>query len=109
MGLDRYVVLVWANGGGAFIAAGVKQQGIAVPEETWRWRTPPDFSRIACSLGARGVTVTSSLELEEELRRALSADGPRVIEARIDPSVPVPAGDRFLTLGISQAEAHHAE
>jgi thiamine pyrophosphate-dependent acetolactate synthase large subunit-like protein len=109
MGLDRYVVLVWANGGGAFIAAGVQQQGIAVPPETWHWQTPPDLGSVARAYGARGVTVTSALALEDALRQALRGERPHVIEARIDPSVPVPAGDRFLTLGLSKTGAHDAK
>lgn len=109
LGLDRYVVLVWANGGGAFIAAGIEQQGIAVPDATWRWRMPPDFAGIAKAYGAYGITVTSPQVLEDELRKGLRGDGPRIIEARIDAAVPVPAGDRFLTLGVGHAGAHAPE
>jgi thiamine pyrophosphate-dependent acetolactate synthase large subunit-like protein len=99
LGLDRYVVLVWANAGGAFIGAGVEQQGIAVPDEVWRWRRPPEFARIARGYGARGVTVNLAAQLERELARGLRGAGPVLIEAKIDADVPVPAGDRFLTLG----------
>ena len=99
LGLDRYVVLIWANSGGAFIAAGIEQQRIAVPETVWHWQTPPDFAGVASAFGAQGVTVTNAEALEQELARAFLSAGPVIIEARIDPSVPVPAGDRFLTLG----------
>ena len=99
LGLDRYVVLVWANAGGAFIAAGVEQGRIAVPDRVWHWETPPDFARVAGAFGAQGVTVSDAESLERELERAFRSPGPVVIEARIDPNVPVPAGDRFLTLG----------
>jgi thiamine pyrophosphate-dependent acetolactate synthase large subunit-like protein len=99
LGLDRYVVLVWANSGGAFIGAGTKQQGLAVPDAAWRWRAPPDFARVASAYGAHGVTVTDASALQSELTRALRAAGPVVIEARVDPAAAVPAGDRFLTLG----------
>jgi thiamine pyrophosphate-dependent acetolactate synthase large subunit-like protein len=97
--LDRYVVLIWANGGGAFIGTGVEQQGIVVPDRVWRWRSPPDFAQVARGYGARGVSVTNAEALRRELRGALSASGPVIIEAKIDPAVPVPAGDRFLSLG----------
>jgi thiamine pyrophosphate-dependent acetolactate synthase large subunit-like protein len=97
--LDRYVVLVWANSGGAFIEAGVKQQGIAVPDEVWRWKCPPRFAEVARAYGARGVTVGDAVALEQELSRALRGVGPVLIEAKIDPDIAVPAGDRFLTLG----------
>ena len=97
--LDRYVVLVWANSGGAFIAAGVEQQHIAVPDRVWHWQTPPDFARVAGAFGAQGVTVSDAEALERELESAFRSPGPVIIEARIDPAVPVPAGDRFLSLG----------
>lgn len=97
--LDRYVVLVWGNSGGAFIGAGVKQQGIAVPDEVWRWNCPPRFAEVARAYGARGVTVGNAAALENELLRALRGSGPVLIEAKIDPEISVPAGDRFLTLG----------
>ena len=99
LGLDRYVVLVWANAGGAFIGAGVKQQNIGVPDAVWHWKSPPDFAKAAIAYGARGVTVTDAATLKRELVRALRAARPVVIEARIDPTAVVPAGDRFLTLG----------
>ena len=97
--LDRYVVLVWANSGGAFIGAGVKQQGIAVPDEVWRWKRPPNFAEVARAYGARGVTVSNAAALESELSRALRGAGTVLIEAKIDPEIAVPAADRFLTLG----------
>ena len=99
LALDRYVVVVWANGGGAFVEAGVRQQGIAVPEQAFRWRVPPDFARMARAYGAGGVVVSDAATLEREVFRALRGTEPTLIEARIDPDVPIPAGDRFLTLG----------
>jgi thiamine pyrophosphate-dependent acetolactate synthase large subunit-like protein len=101
--LDRYVVLIWANGGGAFIGTGVEQQGIVVPDRVWRWSSPPDFAQVARGYGARGVRVTNAEALQRELCRALRAPGPVIIEAKIDPTVPVPAGDRFLSLGEARA------
>lgn len=103
LGLDRYVVLVWANGGGAFIGAGIAQQRIAVPDAVWRWQKPPQFAQLAAAYGARGVTVSDAATLQNELARALGEAGPVLIEARIDPLAHVPAGDRFLTLGEARA------
>ncbi len=97
--LDRYVVLVWANSGGAFIGAGVEQQGIAVPDEVWRWRRAPHFAEVARAYGARGIAVSNAAALETELSCAFQGAGPVLIEAKIDPEIAVPAGDRFLTLG----------
>jgi acetolactate synthase-1/2/3 large subunit len=97
--LGGYVVVVWANGGGAFIATGVSQQGISVPERVWRWREPPDFSRVAQGYGAEAVLVTDAGALQREVRAGLAKPHPVLVEVRIDPDVPVPAGDRFLSLG----------
>jgi acetolactate synthase-1/2/3 large subunit len=103
LGLDRYVVVVWANGGGAFIGAGVAQQGLQVPPSAWRWQAPPSFARIAEGFGAKGVVATDVRALERAVSEGLRGSGPVVIEARIDPTAPIPAGDRFLTLGESRA------
>jgi thiamine pyrophosphate-dependent acetolactate synthase large subunit-like protein len=101
--LDRYVIVVWANGGGAFIGAGVAQQGLKVPEAAWRWQKPPQFARVAEALGAKGIVATNVGELERAVSAGLRGSGPVVIEARVDPTTPVPAGDRFLTLGESRS------
>jgi acetolactate synthase I/II/III large subunit len=103
LGLDRYVVVVWANGGGAFIGAGVAQQGLRVPETAWRWRQPPSFARVAEGFGAKGVVASDVRTLQRAVAEGLRGSGPVVIEARIDPAAPIPAGDRFLTLGESRA------
>lgn len=105
LGLDRYVVVVWANGGGAFIGAGVKQQGLHVPEKLWRWQHPPSFSRVAGAYGADAVAVTNAAALERAVSEGLSGTRPLLIEARIEASAPIPAGDRFLTLGESSTRA----
>jgi acetolactate synthase I/II/III large subunit len=99
LGLCGYVVVVWANGGGAFIGTGVRQQGLTVPERAWRWRHPPAFSEVARGYGAEGVLVTDAPALEREVRKGLRGARPLLVEARIDSDVPVPAGDRFLSLG----------
>jgi acetolactate synthase-1/2/3 large subunit len=45
----------------------------------------PDFSALARSFGAAGVTVEATREFLPVLRRALSASVPTVIELKIDP------------------------
>jgi thiamine pyrophosphate-dependent acetolactate synthase large subunit-like protein len=99
LGLDHYVVVVWSNRGGAFIRAGVEQQGIRVPDQTWRWQRPPSFARLAEAYGAQGVVASDALTLEQAVAAGLRGGRPVLIEARIDPDAPIPAGDRFLTLG----------
>jgi thiamine pyrophosphate-dependent acetolactate synthase large subunit-like protein len=103
LGLSGYVVVVWSNGGGAFIGAGVAQQGLRVPDPTWRWAKPIDFVRLAEGLGARGVVVTEANELSRAVATGLADDRPLLIDAKIDPNAAVPAGDRFLTLGVEHA------
>ena len=103
LGLDRYVVVVWANGGGAFIGAGVAQQGLRVPEAAWRWRQPPSFAQVAEGFGAKGVVATDAPTLQRVVTEGLRGAGPVLVEARIDPSAPIPAGDRFLSLGVPRA------
>jgi thiamine pyrophosphate-dependent acetolactate synthase large subunit-like protein len=102
LGLDRYVIVVWANGGGAFIGAGVAQQGLRVPEAAWRWRRPPSFTRIAEGLGAKAIVATNTRTLQHAVSEGLAGAGPVLIEARIDAKAPIPAGDRFLSLGDSR-------
>jgi thiamine pyrophosphate-dependent acetolactate synthase large subunit-like protein len=97
------VVVVWANGGGAFIGAGIAQQGLQVPDAAWRWRKPPSFARVAEGYGAQGVVVRDASALRRAVAAGLRAPRPVVIEALIDPAAPIPAGDRFLTLGESHA------
>jgi acetolactate synthase I/II/III large subunit len=99
LALDRYVVVVWANGGGALIGAGVAQQRLQVPEAAWRWQTPPRFAQVAAGYGAEALVVSDALSLEQAVAAGLRGPRPVLIEARIDPTAPVPAGDRFLTLG----------
>ena len=96
--LDRYVVLIWANGGGALVGAGIESEGIAVPDNVWHWKNAPDFAQVARGYRALGVTVTDADALSSTLSRALRGSGPWIIEAKIDPAVPVPAGDRFRAL-----------
>ncbi|MGC4092789.1 MAG: thiamine pyrophosphate-dependent enzyme [Polyangiaceae bacterium] len=103
LGLGGYVVVVWANQGGAFIGAGVAQQGIRVPDEVWRFNTPPRFASAGDAYGAQGVRVSDAASLERALREAFEAPSPVLIEACIDPDVPIPAGDRFLTLSEARA------
>lgn len=43
-----------------------------------------DFVKVAEGMGAQGMTVTSREELDEAIRRAFAAEGPFVIDCRID-------------------------
>ena len=43
-----------------------------------------DFVKVAEGMGAEGMTVTSREELDEAIRKAFAAEGPFVIDCRID-------------------------
>jgi thiamine pyrophosphate-dependent acetolactate synthase large subunit-like protein len=104
LALRAFVVIVWSNGGGALIRAGVKAQGIDVSRELHSWRTPPDFVQVARGYGLRGISVRSPAALRRALKQAFLSPGPVLIEAVVDPHAEVPAGDRYLHLDAS-AEA----
>jgi len=96
--IGRYVVVVWSNGGGAFLGEGIKQQGHRVNRAAWSWRSAPDFALMAKAFGAVGVRVKDAAELEAAVGEGMRGRRPMIVDAIIDPNVPVPAGDRFLTL-----------
>lgn len=50
---------------------------------------PIDFAKAAEAMGGRGLSITRHDEIEDVLDRALSTDGPVVIEALIDPYEPM--------------------
>jgi acetolactate synthase-1/2/3 large subunit len=99
--IGRYVVVVWSNGGGAFIGEGIKQQGYGVENDAWSWDFQPNFALMAEAFGAVGVRVTDAASLEAVVSEGLRGSRPMIVDAAIDPLVPVPAGDRFLTLSQS--------
>jgi pyruvate dehydrogenase (quinone) len=61
---------------------------------------PIDFAGVAMSCGAAGFTIEKAEEAEEILRRALTHDGPAVVQAVVDPNEPPLPGnistDQFL-------------
>ncbi len=69
------------------VDAGMRAQGFE-PVET---QIPlADFVMIARGMGADGCRVTSEMELEGALRAAMAAEGPFVVDVRVDPSEPGP-------------------
>jgi len=61
---------------------------------------PIDFAGVAMSCGAAGFTIEHAEDAEETLRRALTHDGPAVVQAVVDPNEPPMPGnvstDQFL-------------
>jgi acetolactate synthase-1/2/3 large subunit len=53
-----------------------------------------DFAALARALGAGGVRVAAEGNLADALDLAMAASGPFVVDVRIDPSRPAPAGAR---------------
>jgi acetolactate synthase I/II/III large subunit len=52
----------------------------------------PDFTKISIGLGVPATRVSTSEDLDAELRRAYSEPGPHLIEAMVPPVVPPPSG-----------------
>lgn len=71
-------------------ALGLTQQNVHFPEV--------DFVGMASALGAEGIRVEREDEIEAALEAAMAADGPFVIDARIDPDEPSPLLRRFESL-----------
>jgi acetolactate synthase-1/2/3 large subunit len=65
-----------------------------------------DFAKYARAVGADGVVVESEDELDEAIAQAMAADGPFVVDVRIDPSEPSPLLKRFESL-IKQGGSKH--
>ncbi|HWW47031.1 MAG TPA: thiamine pyrophosphate-binding protein [Xanthobacteraceae bacterium] len=53
--------------------------------------TNPDFAELAKTYGAHGETVMRGAEFVPALKRALAAEGPAIIELRLDPNQLTPA------------------
>ena len=63
---------------------------------------PVDFAAVARAMGARGITVSDPLRLDDALRDALRRGGPHVIDVIVDPSEPAPFGARNRSLAAQQ-------
>ena len=63
-----------------------------------------DFVGLARSMGAEGVPVTEESEIDEALKQALAANGPFLLDIRIDPEQQSPLLKRFESL-INQGNA----
>lgn len=67
--------------------------------EPFGTRIPPvDFVAIARAQGADGLRVTSELDLDDALERALASDRPFVLDVQIDPAEIAPSGKRHRNL-----------
>jgi acetolactate synthase-1/2/3 large subunit len=83
------------------VDAGMRAQGF-VPVETAIPQV--DFSLVARGMGADGCVVTREEDVEAALRTAMSADGPYVVDVRVDPSVPGPWLKRIQNLILQGAK-----
>jgi acetolactate synthase-1/2/3 large subunit len=57
-----------------------------------------DFVKLARAVGADGVTVESEDELDDAINKAMAAEGPFVVDVRIDPNESSPLLKRFESL-----------
>ncbi|MEM7355429.1 MAG: thiamine pyrophosphate-dependent enzyme [Acidobacteriota bacterium] len=71
-------------------ALGLTDAGVDFPQV--------DFERMARSVGADGATVETEDQLDAALDRAMTAEGPFVVDVRIDSSEPSPLLKRFESL-----------
>jgi acetolactate synthase-1/2/3 large subunit len=60
-----------------------------------------DFATLATAMGATGVRVDREEDVAGALERAMGAEGPFVVDVRIDPAVMAPAAQRSVQLGAS--------
>ncbi len=79
----RVVVVVFNDAALSLIA--LKKAGRSLPEGSLDW-AHPGFADAARGLGCAGVTVETEAAYRAALAAALAADGPTVIDVRIDPS-----------------------
>jgi len=77
----RVIVVVFNDAGLSLIALKVGERQL--PEGSLAW-APPGFAEVARGLGCVGVTVETEAAYREALAAALTADGPTVIDVRID-------------------------
>jgi thiamine pyrophosphate-dependent acetolactate synthase large subunit-like protein len=94
----RVVHVIHDNQSWGVIAAGQKRLGFALGTDL----AGTDYAAIARGFGAHGETITTAEEVAPALARALAADGPAVIDARVR-FVPHPGLPRFGAMG---REAH---
>lgn len=71
-------------------ALGLSNTGVAIPTV--------DFARLAQSQGADGVVVEREGDLDAALSKALAAEGPFVVDVRVDPDEASPLLKRFESL-----------
>lgn len=75
-------------------AQGMQTLGLSADAEI----PPVDFAAFARAQGARANRVDHESQLDAALAEALAADGPYVVDVRIDPAVPAPASLRNAAL-----------
>jgi thiamine pyrophosphate-dependent acetolactate synthase large subunit-like protein len=98
---SRFVIVAWANEGGAMVRNGVHHQGLDVPSALHTW-TCPDFAQIAQGFGLRAVTVNTAGALRDAVREGMGASSPLLVHAVIDPDGEIPgAADRYRALSHS--------
>jgi thiamine pyrophosphate-dependent acetolactate synthase large subunit-like protein len=92
MDIDRFVVVVWSNGGGALIRNGVRAQQIGVPVELHSWKSPR-HAVVATGYGIRAMTVTTPSALRRAVKVGLRWRCPVLIDAIIAPDGEIPGAD----------------
>ncbi len=91
----RAVWIVFNDAGYGIVEQGMRAQGFR-PTDTSIPRA--DFAMIARGMGADGVRVEHEAELDAALTAAMEAEGPFVVDVRIDASEPAPWMKRIQAL-----------
>lgn len=68
--------------------------GSRVPLHSVRYRRELDVAAMARAMGLHAQVVSRPGELGPAMHEAMAAEGPSVIEIRVDPTLPPPLGDR---------------
>ncbi|MEZ5661762.1 MAG: thiamine pyrophosphate-dependent enzyme [Burkholderiaceae bacterium] len=79
----KLVVIVFNDG--ALSLIDIKQQSRELPATGVRW-AQPDFAAVMQGLGGLGLVADSPHRYRAALERAFAADGPALIDVRVDPS-----------------------
>ena len=79
----RLVVIVFNDG--ALSLIDIKQQSRELPAAGVRW-AQPDFAAVMQGLGGLGLVADSPQRYRAALERAFAADGPVLVDVRVDPS-----------------------
>lgn len=94
--VGNFVCVVLSNRGHGLVRLGTeKLLGANHGVEAGDFRVQPDAAAVARALGATGHVIEHASQLPEALAAALRADGPVVLDVRVEPDAEPPMADRI--------------